>query len=174
MTVRVHCADEQQAVPMDCARWERLAIEVLEAETVAGELTLTFVDAAEIAALNAEYMGVDGPTDVLSFPMDDPHQAVDAPAPTGGAELVPVLLGDVVICPEVAARAAADHAGTLIDEIALLVVHGILHVLGHDHDIAERAAVMQARELAHLERSHWGGPAPAGFSLVHRDGSDPH
>lgn len=174
MPAHVLCTDEQDAVPIDCARWERLASAVLEAEMVAGELTLTFVDAAEIAALNAEYMGVEGPTDVLSFPMDDPHQAVETSAPTGGAESVPVLLGDVVICPEVAARAAADHAGTLVDEIALLIVHGILHVLGHDHDIAERTAVMQARELAHLERSHWGGPAPAGFSLVHRDGSDPH
>ena len=60
---------------------------------------------------------------------------------------MPVLLGDVVVCPAVAADQAPTHAGTLDDELALLVVHGILHVLGHDHAEPDETAAMRAREL---------------------------
>ena len=63
---------------------------------------------------------------------------------------MPVLLGDVVICPGVAADQAPSHAGTLDDELALLVVHGVLHVLGHDHAEPDEAQLMRARELDHL------------------------
>ena len=99
-----------------------------------------------------QYMGTPGATDVLSFPMDDD--------PLPG---VPTLLGDIVICPAVAFDQFAEHAGTFDDEIALLVVHGILHVLGHDHVEPDETATMRARELMLLERHHWGGPAPQGF-----------
>ncbi|MET0159656.1 MAG: rRNA maturation RNase YbeY, partial [Acidimicrobiales bacterium] len=84
--------------------------------------------------------GHDGPTDVLSFSIDGPG------AGPGG------LLGDVVVCPAVARRNAPDHAGTYEDEVALLVVHGVLHVLGHDHAEPDEAAVMRQREVTHLER----------------------
>ncbi len=97
-----------------------------------------------------------GPTDVLSFPIDAELADVVlcAPSPSRGPDRappdlgdMPILLGDVVICPAVAARQAPEHAGTLDDELALLVVHGVLHVLGHDHaEDAERTA-MRAREL---------------------------
>jgi probable rRNA maturation factor len=97
-------------------------------------------------------MGKNGPTDVLSFPMDD--------EPVAG---VPTLLGDVVISPAVASTQFLDHAGTLDDELALLVVHGILHVLGHDHVDADDTAVMRTRELELLGAHHWRGPAPSGF-----------
>jgi len=146
-------ADEQDAVVVDLDRWVALAREVLVAEGRHGELTLTFVDRDEIAALNAEHLGKEGPTDVLSFPLDD-----DDPQPG-----VPVLLGDVVVCPAVAVDQAPDHAGTADDELALLVVHGVLHVLGHDHAEADETAKMRARELALLGELHWHGPAPAGF-----------
>jgi probable rRNA maturation factor len=63
----------------------------------------------------------------------------------------------------VASAQYLDHAGTLDDEIALLVVHGILHVLGHDHVEADDTAVMRARELDLLGAHHWRGPAPSGF-----------
>lgn len=152
--VTVVVADEQVAVALDADRWAGLAADALRSEGVAGELTLTFVERDEIAALNAEHMGVVGPTDVLSFPLDDDPLAV----PAG-----PVLLGDVVICPAVAAAAAPDHAGTLDDELALLTVHGVLHILGHDHaDPAERH-VMRSRELELLIKHHWRGPAPLTF-----------
>lgn len=143
-------------VTIDLMRWERLAVTVLLAEGAVGELTLTFVDRDEIAALNEEHMAASGPTDVLSFPMDDEA--------TPG---VPSLLGDVVISPAVAAGQFAEHAGTLDDELALLVVHGILHVLGHDHAERQEAVTMRTRELDLLEAHHWGTSAPAGFRQTH-------
>ena len=92
----------------------------------ATELTVRLVDPDTIAVLNEQWMGKKGPTDVLSFPLD----SVD----DGSGDLPgPVLLGDVVVCPAVAETAAPTHAGHLDDELALLVVHGVLHVLGHDH-----------------------------------------
>lgn len=161
-TVTVVGADEQAAVDVDVDRWSRLATRVLEAEGRRGELTLTFVERDEMAALNAEHMGKTGPTDVLSFPLDDDDDSF------GDAGVgIPVLLGDVVVCPAVAAEQAPEHAGTLDDELALLVVHGVLHVLGHDHAESDETAVMRASELEHLERFHWGGPAPIAFRQEH-------
>jgi probable rRNA maturation factor len=80
---------------------------------------------------------------------------------------VPVLLGDVVVCPAVAAAQAPGHAGTVDDELALLVVHGILHILGHDHAEPGETVRMLARERELLETFHWHGPAPAGFRQDH-------
>lgn len=157
--VHIVVTDEQTDVAIDAPRWERLAHAVLVAEGQVGELTLTFVDDADMAELNAEHMGKHGPTDVLSFPLDAFDASDATPFPDGG----PVLLGDVVICPGVAAAAAPLHAGTVDDEIALLVVHGILHVLGHDHSEPEETHRMRARELEHLTRLHWQGPPPSGF-----------
>lgn len=156
--VTVIVADEQGDVPVDAARWGRLAAAVLVAEGRVGELTLTFVDRDEIAALNEEHMGKAGATDVLSFPLDADLDPADIPDEFG-----PLLLGDVVVCPAVAAEAAPTHAGTLDDELALLVVHGVLHVLGHDHAEPEETIRMRAAELAHLGAHHWGGAAPAAF-----------
>ncbi len=147
---------DSPGVAVDLDRWHRLALDVLVDADATGELTLTFVDRDDIAELNVEHMGKQGPTDVLSFPMDD--ESFDG---------VPMLLGDVVISPAVAAEQFADHAGNIDDELALLVVHGILHVLGHDHAEPDETAVMRACELDILERFHWGGPAPAGFRQTH-------
>jgi len=116
-------ADEQDVVTVDVARWSALAEAVLADAQRAGELTLTFVDGNEMAALNAEHMGAAGPTDVLSFPLDD--------------------------------------------ELALLVVHGVLHVLGHDHVDAADATAMRERERALLRAHHWHGAAPIGFRQEH-------
>ena len=74
-----------------------------------------------------------------------------------------MLLGDVVICPQVAATQAPEHAGTVDDEVALLLVQGILHVLGHDHAEEDETARMRAEELRLLTAHHWKAPAPAGF-----------
>lgn len=146
--------DASPAVDVD--RWAGLASVAAEAEGGVGELTLTFVDVDEMASLNAEHMGKEGPTDVLSFPMHD--------EPMPG---VPMLLGDIVVCPTVAAAQFAEHAGTLDDEIALLIVHGVLHVLGHDHAEPDETETMQRRELALLVEHHWRGPAPDGFRRTH-------
>jgi probable rRNA maturation factor len=154
-------SNDQDDVPLDADRWATLAAAALADRGCGGELTLTFVDEVTIAELNMEHMGVNGPTDVLSFPLDDPSCA-DAP----GAP--PSLLGDVVICPVVAERQFADHAGSFDDEVALLVVHGVLHVLGHDHAEPTEAQDMRDLEVLLLERHHWNGPVPVGFSAEHR------
>jgi probable rRNA maturation factor len=136
-------ADDQQSdVPVDVGTYGRLATKVLQGEGASGSLSLVFVDEARMAELNAQFLGETGPTDVLAFPLhedDDPH-------PDGA----PVLLGDVVVCPSVARRYATEHGRALEDELALLVVHGVLHVLGHDHADEEDTAVMQAAEDRHL------------------------
>ena len=154
--VTVVASDEQDVLAVDAERWARLAADVLRSEGSQGELTLTFVDRAEITLLNREHMGEEGPTDVLSFPLDAFEVGSD---PSVG----PVLLGDVVICPEIAAEAAPDHAGSLDDELALLTVHGVLHVLGHDHVEDEETRRMRRRELELLTAHHWRGPPPARF-----------
>ena len=126
------------------ARLGELARAVLADEGVGGpsELTLTMVDEETISGLNAEWMGEDGPTDVLSWPLD----AGETQEPGGP----PVLLGDVVVCPAVAQRYAAGNGRTTADELALLVVHGVLHVLGWDHVDDDEAAAMRQREHDHL------------------------
>jgi probable rRNA maturation factor len=149
-------ADEQSDVEVDVDRWCRLAASALRDAGRSGELTLTFVDRDEITRLNQQHLGEVGPTDVLSFPLD-----AAVPAAVDGD--VPVLLGDVVICPDVARDQAPAHAGTLDDELALLVVHGVLHVLGHDHADADEALAMRANELAVLAAHHWSGPPPPAF-----------
>ena len=157
----VFCADEQTAVPVDIERWQALATAVLRSEGVRG-----------LAELNQDYMGKQGATDVLAFPIDaneaelavhnqPVNRGPDRSPPDPGD--MPLLLGDVVVCPAVAERQAPEHAGTLDDELALLVVHGILHVLGYDHDEPEATARMRSRERELLEEHHWGAPAPAGF-----------
>lgn len=134
--------------PVDLDRWRALAERVLDGEGVDGpaELNLVFVDEARMGALNTTYMGEAGPTDVLSFPLDpDPDPGPE----TGGAAGTLRLLGDVVICPAVAARNAVPPGG-YDAELALLVVHGVLHVLGMDHATAEETTAMVARERRHL------------------------
>jgi probable rRNA maturation factor len=155
-TVVVVGADEQSDVDVDVDRWCQLAAATLRDAGRTGELTLTFVDGAEIAELNERHLGKVGPTDVLSFPLD----AADTATVGNG---VPVLLGDVVICPAVARDQAPAHAGSLDDELALLVVHGVLHVLGHDHTDPEETIAMRARERAVLVAHHWAGPPPPAF-----------
>ncbi|CAN5733679.1 rRNA maturation RNase YbeY [soil metagenome] len=162
-TLEVFVTDEQDAHVIDVVRWEALARNVLEAEGVEGdaELALLFVDEATIAQLNGTFMGQVGPTDVLAFPIDDDEVSVGR-SPDGSTtgpdreppSDVPLLIGDVVICPAVAARNAPAHAGTFDDEIALLTVHGILHVLGMDHAEPEETTQMQARERELLARFH--------------------
>lgn len=162
-TVTVFGVDEQSDVELDLQRWIDLAQSVLIAEGVRreSELSLTFVDEATIADLNEQHMGSDGPTDVLAFPIDaDPTERGRWPDSSSSgpdrreltADDLPILLGDVVICPVVAKRQAPDHAGTFDDEIALLVVHGTLHVLGLDHAEPLETEQMQAKEQSLLEQ----------------------
>jgi len=162
--VEVFGVDEQSDHPVELARWVDLAGAVLRDSGIRGEaeLSLLFVDELVMGDLNKRFMDKEGPTDVLAFPIDDPIDSGRWPdsgstgpdrEPPEIAEL-PMLLGDVVVCPAVAARQAPTHAGSYDDELALLVVHGVLHVLGMDHAEADEAAAMQARERDLLDRFH--------------------
>jgi probable rRNA maturation factor len=166
----VFVADEQDALAIDVERWQVLAERVLDDEGVEGEceLSMLFVAADTIASLNERFMGHDGPTDVLSFPIDGeanaPGRWPDSGGPgpdrdDEGPDDLPLLLGDVVICPSVAEANAPMHAGSVDDELALLVVHGVLHLLGMDHATDEERTAMQARERELLAAHH--GPLAA-------------
>lgn len=169
--VEVFVADEQEAISIDTDRWLRLAAQVLAEEGVEGgvEMSLLFVDETAISALNQQFMGKAGPTDVLSFPIDEeatpggrfPDNGRRGPGDDSDGEddEMPLLLGDVLICPTVAVANAAEHLGphhdgSVDDELALLVVHGILHLLGMDHDDDAEAELMEERERQLLHKFH--------------------
>ena len=166
MTLDVYAADEQADHPVDVGRWSSLARSVLEAEGIVRdtEVSLLFVDEATIAALNERFLEKEGPTDVLSFPIDDESDRSGRSPDEGGTGPGSIeadtgrllLLGDVVICPAVAVRNAADHGVGVDDELALLVVHGILHLLGMDHQVDEEAERMEQRERQLLARFYRG------------------
>ncbi len=146
---------------MEVARWAELARQVLTARGVKGdtEVSLLFVDEDAIAALNEQFLSKKGPTDVLSFPIEDEPGPTGRSPDFGGSgpgsaaeEGTLTLLGDVVICPSVAARNAEEHEVALEDETALLLVHGLLHLLGMDHERDDEAERMEALEQQLLDR----------------------
>src|SRR3954453_14170546 len=158
----VFASDEQSSLEVDLPRWLRLARLVLAEERAPAdaEVSLIFVDEDAITDLNGRFLGGDGPTDVLSFPIDDDHVPSGRQPDEGGrgpgasAEPAhpPIVLGDVVVCPMVAELQAPAHAGTLDDELALLVVHGVLHLLNYDHAEEHEAESMQRRERELLDK----------------------
>jgi probable rRNA maturation factor len=177
MPIDVYAADEQSSEAVELERWAALARAVLDAQGVRGEaeVSLLFVDEPSIAALNQQFLGHEGPTDVLSFPIeDDPVPGGRSPdlggsGPGTEPEDEPLtLLGDVVVCPAVAARNAVAHGVTYQDELALLVVHGLLHLLGLDHQVEAEAERMEALERRLLARFHQ--PTPAGEAPRPPDG----
>jgi len=161
MSLDIFAADEQTDHPVAVERWSSLARSVLEAEGIGSdtEVSLLFVDEATIASLNERFLDDHSPTDVLAFPIEDeadrsgrsPDEGGTGPGSIeSGTRLL--LLGDVVICPAVAARNAVDHGVTFDDEIALLLVHGLLHLLGMDHQADAEAERMEQREQQLLAR----------------------
>ena len=121
----VHVRDEQDD-PVDVDDLRALAVHVLADRGVPDvmECALLLVDAATIASLNEQHLGKRGPTDVLAFPIDAPDEVVPG---------APAVLGDVVLCPRIAAEQAPSFDRTPAQEHRLLTVHGILHLLGMDH-----------------------------------------
>lgn len=103
-------------------------------------LSLTIVSDAAMKAMNCEHRGKDRPTDVLSFSLDGEAAA------TGGSVVPERLLGDVVISVETARRQAAGYDATLQEEMYRLLIHGLLHVIGHDHVYAGERRAMQREE----------------------------
>jgi probable rRNA maturation factor len=118
------------------------------------ELCIKLVDEPTIAELNERWMDKDGPTDVLAFPMDELRPGLVNEEPEEG------VLGDLVLCTSVAARQAAEAGHPAEDEVELLTVHGILHLLGYDHAEPEEHAEMfglQDRLLADWRKDRQEG-----------------
>ncbi|OBI07415.1 heat-shock protein [Mycolicibacter nonchromogenicus] len=111
------------------------------------ELSMVLLDTAAMADLHMRWMDLPGPTDVMSFPMDElePGGRPDAPEPG------PSMLGDIALCPEFAAEQAAAAGHSLGQELALLTVHGVLHLLGYDHAEPEEEKEMFALQRRLLE-----------------------
>ncbi|GIU92303.1 MAG: endoribonuclease YbeY [Acidimicrobiia bacterium] len=143
---------DRRGVPADLDDLARLAELTLAEEGLLGgfEVSITLVDEAEMARLNRRYMGGDGPTDVLAFPVEDLQPGrLPEPHPDGP----PLLLGDVVIAPDYVERQAAELGVRFSDELRLMLVHGLLHLLGYDHVTRPEAEAMEERErriLAHV------------------------
>ena len=125
---------------------QAVAQAVLRHEGRSVELTVVVTDDEGIQALNRDFLGLDTPTDVLSFSaQEDGGSFVVAPEAAG-------YLGDVIVSYPRAAEQAEEHAQTAEQELNLLVVHGILHLLGYDHAAEDQRAVMWARQEAILNR----------------------
>lgn len=133
-------ADEHALADLARHVLDRLGIHPL------AELSVLLVDETAMEQLHVQWMDEDGPTDVLAFPMDE----LRPPRGDDDAEPQPGLLGDVVLCPGVAGRQAAEAGHSVADELALLTTHGILHLLGYDHGTSDEEREMfglQARLL---------------------------
>jgi len=141
--IAVDADDRQGDRAIDVDTLETLLVNALRhcGVQAPAEVGLAFIDVEEMTELNQVHMGGTGPTDVLAFPIDGTDQAPDGQ---------PSMIGDIVICPIVADRAPQE----LPDELALLVVHGALHLLGHDHAEQGEKAVMQAMERELLAAYH--------------------
>ena len=139
--MQISIVSHREPEPLDLTAFERLAEFVLDREEapVYTELSIAIVEVFEMTQLNEKYRGKEGPTDVLSFECDD----LCAAEPDE-----PVTLGDVVIAPEIAEAQAEEYGHTVEQELNLLLVHGVLHLLGYDHEADSDASVMQARERA--------------------------
>lgn len=113
---------------IDAKTFSDLGIWVLDQMQVStnSDLTIIFNDPEPMAVLHARWMNLEGPTDVMSFPMDELR-------PGDGVHKVEGILGDILICPWVAAQQAQAAGHSVMEEMLLLAIHGILHLLGYDH-----------------------------------------
>ncbi|HPT95357.1 MAG TPA: rRNA maturation RNase YbeY [Microbacteriaceae bacterium] len=140
MTIEIN---NESTIEIDETRVLRLVEYILGAMHVSpdAELAIVLVDEGAMEALHVQWMDEPGPTDVLSFPMDELRPGTDdAPTPPG-------LLGDIVLCPQVAETQALAAGHSTLDELLLLTTHGLLHLLGFDHAEPE-----EEREMFGLQR----------------------
>ncbi len=146
--------NNESVIDVDEAQLQRLAIYALDQLYVHpdAELSIVLVDEGAMEQLHVQWMDEPGPTDVLSFPMDELRPGTeDAISPAG-------LLGDVVLCPQVAIAQAETAGHSTVDELLMLTTHGILHLLGFDH--AEPA---EEKEMFGIQRD-----ILVGFTLEER------
>ena len=145
IALTVSCPDWSRAIPDIESMVRGAAALALAQAALPGtiELSLVLTDDAEVQTLNRDWRGQDKPTNVLSFPGEQ------APAAPGA----PVLLGDVIVAFETARREVDDGlAATLSDHLAHLIVHGVLHLLGHDHEDDDEAEEMERLETSLLAK----------------------
>ncbi len=147
--------NNQSQHPVDSAQLQSQIAQVLEnLDETECELSLLLTDDAEIRKLNKTYRNLDKATDVLSFPQDD-----EATNESGEA-----LLGDVVISVETAARQAEEHHLSFNEELILLAIHGILHLLGYDHERSPQEARTMQEKTQTIFETLFPGRRPSGTS----------
>ncbi|MCR5220061.1 MAG: rRNA maturation RNase YbeY [bacterium] len=135
----IHIGNRQKNQEIDLTKTERIASRILDAlECPEAELSIVVVDDAGIQELNRDYLGRDRPTNVISFPMLEGEES----------GIVPGLLGDVVISADTAARDAEEAGSTFEREFFFLLIHGILHLVGFNHEGVDDAEIarMEAKE----------------------------
>jgi len=149
--VRAHSASEDARERADDTRPEPgSSAHAVMASTTDGELAIVLTDDSAIRALNRDWRGKDEPTNVLSFPAQEP----------GADRRAPRMLGDIVIAYETAAREAEVEGKPLVHHLAHLAVHGFLHLVGYDHEASEEADAMEGLEVAILARLGVPDPYP--------------
>jgi probable rRNA maturation factor len=144
----VFVADEQSQ-PLDLPSLRNLASLVISDEGYpdSAEATLLFVSDEEMSAYNRRFLNREGPTDVLAFPVEALLPGVVPETDPAGP---PLLLGDVIVAPSYIERQASEFGVTFDAEMSLMVTHGLLHLLGYDHQNDTEAAVMEGRERSIL------------------------
>jgi probable rRNA maturation factor len=149
--VSVFLADEQSH-PVELEMLRQLAELVVSEEgyPTSTEVTLLLVDDNEMSAYNERFLNRSGPTDVLAFPVEE---LVPGVVPDSDANGPPVMLGDVIVAPGYVAQQAANLDVDFDDEMALMVTHGILHLLGYDHVEDHDALLMEQREKELLAKA---------------------
>jgi probable rRNA maturation factor len=126
VSIEVNNETEHLVDEVELSRLSRHVLDALRVHPQA-ELSVLLVDEAAMERLHVQWMQLPGPTDVMSFPMDELRPGSEDEEPQPG------LLGDVVLCPAVATRQSVEAGHSATEELLLLTVHGILHLVGYDH-----------------------------------------
>lgn len=137
-------------------KWAQFA---LQRKRDAGEITIRIVDSEEMSVLNSTYRKKTGPTNVLSFPFDIPEGVVlDVP-----------ILGDIVICAEVVNDEAISQGKNQDAHWAHMIIHGVFHLLGYDHEMDSDAIIMESLEIETLQHLGFANPYDTGEAIKHHD-----
>lgn len=150
--LEIQINNNQDAAPISIEQMERLVDDIFTVAELerSGEISISFIDDDEMATLNLQYRGIEGTTDVLSFSQDE---GMEMPSPDD-PDFVP-LIGDVIVSVPAAIRQAEEAGHSLDREIAILLIHGILHLYGYDHDNVYQHTFMKEEEsqiLSTLEK----------------------
>lgn len=135
-----------------------LTAQDINIDDICAELFIQIVTNAESHRLNADHRGKEKPTNVLSFPGEEPHAIIDALRTSGSGRGLPVMLGDIVICGPVIVREANEQGKRIFDHLCHMIVHGFMHLLGHDHTEDEDALLMEAKETVILKQLNVSDP----------------